>query len=97
MDRNEFLKAVSSRLTHHFKASKEGYKDSAERHRMEGFMQAGIFMQITTLSEMNKLMEEIHFEVFDKTIEQRKQEQDQQWQEEGIDYSAYEVPTYTRK
>ena len=35
--------------------------------------------------------------VFGKTIQQRKNESSGNWQEEVIDYSAYDQPSYERK
>jgi hypothetical protein len=42
-------------------------------------------------------MDEIHVRLFGKTIQQRKVELPGNWQEEGIDYSFYDQPTFERK
>lgn len=98
MNREHYLSEVERRLNQIFTASKEGYKSSpAERHRLEGFMAAGVFMGLATNAELAKVMDEIHVRLFGKTIEQRKKELPGSWQEEGIDYSFYDQPTFERK
>lgn len=98
MNRESYLIEVESRLKRIFSASKEGYKVTpAERHRLEGFMQAAVFMKLASNAELAKLMEAVHLSVFGKTIQQRKTEQAGKWQDEMIDYSQYEQPAYERK
>ena len=60
-------------------------------------MAAGVFMGLVTNTELAKVMNDIHVRLFGKTIEQRKAELPGSWQEEGIDYSFYEQPTFERK
>jgi len=51
MNKEKFLSEVTNRLSRQFHASKEGYRIAdSERHRLEGFIQAGIFLQIATLT-----------------------------------------------
>ncbi len=98
MNKEHYLSEVEKRLNQIFTASKEGYKTPpAERHRLEGFMAAGIFMGLASNAELAKVMNEIHVRLFGKTIEQRKKELPGSWQEEGIDYSFYDQSTYERK
>lgn len=47
--------------------------------------------------EKIKLMNDIHVNIFRKSIEQRKTEKNSGWQEEVIDYSVYDQPTFERK
>ena len=54
-------------------------------------------MGLVTNTELAKVMDEIHVQLFGKTIQQRKAELPGSWQEEGIDYSLYEQPTFERK
>ena len=42
-------------------------------------------------------MEAIHQAVFGLSIAQRQQKKKIRWQENEIDYSAYELPSYVRK
>ena len=98
MNRENYIKEVEQRLNRIFSASKEGYKASPEeRHRLEGFMHAGVFMGLATNAELAKIMDEIHVRIFGKTIQQRKTELASNWQEETIDYGQYEQPTFERK
>jgi len=98
MNRERYLNEVEKRLSRLFSASKEGYKAApAERHRLEGFMAAGVFMGLVTNAKLAKVMNDIHVRLFGKTIEQRKAEIPGSWQEEGIDYSFYDQPTFERK
>lgn len=98
MNKEKYINEVTQRLNQLFLASKQGYKASpVERHRLEGFMRAGVFMQIVSNEEMSKLMNACHFDVFELTIEQRQADLSAKWQEEFIDYSHYDQPTYERK
>jgi hypothetical protein len=97
MDKNDYLAEVSRRLTQLFKASKEGYKiPDIDRHRLEGFMQAGIFMKVATPAEMSKLLEDVHYLVFEKTIPERKSEKSTNWSDIEIDYDKFDSPTFLR-
>ena len=60
-------------------------------------MNAGVFMEIVSNAELNNLMNETHLSIFEKTIQQRKIESSGNWQQDVIDYSSYEQPSYTRK
>ena len=98
MNREIYINEVEKRLNQLFSASKDGYKASpVERHRLEGFMRAGVFMCVVSSDDMAQLMHSCHFSVFGKTIEQRKSELSTKWQDEAIDYSHYEQPAYERK
>ena len=98
MNRENYISEVEKRLNRIFIASKEGYKvPHVERHRLEGFMSAGVFMGHVTNAELAKLMDKIHVNIFGKTIQQRKAELPGSWQEEGINYSHYDQPTFERK
>ncbi len=98
MGRENYISEVEKRLNRIFIASKEGYKVPAvERHRLEGFMHAGVYMDLVTNAELAKVMNDIHVSVFGKTIQQRKAELPGNRQEEAIDYSYYDQPTFERK
>jgi len=97
MNKEKYLSRVENQLRQIFQASKEGYKNSAEKHRLEGFMQAGVIVGLVTNTELNTLMEDVHLTVFGKTIKQRKEERSIHFDDETIDYSGYEQPTFERK
>ena len=97
MDKNDYLAEVTKRLTKLFRASKEGYKISdMDRHRLEGFIHAGIFMKIVTPVEMSELLEDVHYSIFGKTIQERKSEKSANWSDIEIDYDKFDSPTYLR-
>jgi len=92
-----YLNEVRGRLIKLFEVSKAGYKlPDIERHRLEGFIQAGVFLNLATNVEMSELMESLHLKFFGKTIEARKKDKSGSWQEISIDYARYEQPTYER-
>lgn len=98
MHRETFLKEVERRFTQLFKVSKSGHPiPPAERHRLQGFMQAGVFMELCNRSELNEIMERTHLEIFRKTIEQRKVDAPVSWIYQETDYSFYDTPAYERK
>ncbi|SDZ82960.1 hypothetical protein [Microbulbifer marinus] len=98
IDRVHFLTEVDARLARMFSANRCGYRTPAvERHRLEGFMQAGVFLGLSNNLELAELMEESHQAIFGKSIRDRRQENTLNWRYEQVDYSAFEEPTYTRK
>ncbi|WGL15044.1 hypothetical protein PVT68_09650 [Microbulbifer bruguierae] len=97
MDQTLFLNEVERRLALLFKASQSGYPIPAiERHRLEGFMQAGIFLGLSSKADLAQLMERIHLEIFGKTLAERKQQPPASWIFAEVDYSQYESPSYVR-
>ncbi len=93
----KFIPEVERRLHRLFSASKEGYQiPDDERHRLTGFIHAGIFMGIATNKEMQNLMEAVHFSIFGKTITERKESQHISWDANDINYDQYERPTFER-
>ncbi|WP_430459706.1 hypothetical protein ACQUQU_10860 [Thalassolituus sp. LLYu03] len=98
MNRDDYLHEVSERLTRMFRASREGYKAPApDRHRLEGFMQAGVFMGLVSQQELAAQMEAIHQQIFGKSIAERKAESAGQWEAPETDYSRYETPAFERR
>lgn len=98
MSRDPFISEVEVRLRRLFTASQQGYKASpAERHRLEGFMQAGVFMGLSSNKELAELMGAVHLQIFGKSISERRQESPVQWQGDTHDYSQYDQPTFVRR
>ena len=96
-NREEYLQELECRLMRMFKASRDGHKAAPEeRHRLEGFMQAGAFLGLATSDELKSLMNQVHVDVFGKTIQERQSEQSTIQIPESLDYSKYEQPTYER-
>jgi len=97
IDKDRYLLEIESRLGKLFRASKEGYKSpDSERHRLEGFINAGVFLGITSNQEVSAIMARVHQSVFGVSIEQRNQQQSATWPESGIDYDYYDIPTFER-
>jgi hypothetical protein len=96
-DKEEYLQEVETRFAQMFKASRDDHKAiPLERHRLEGFMQAGKFLGLATNDELKSLMDRIHIDIFGNTIEQRQAGQATSWIPESIDYNHYEHPAYER-
>ncbi len=97
MDKRDYMAEISKRLNKIFRASGEGYKvPDIDRHRLEGFMQAGVFLKIVTPAEMTGLLEEVHYSVFGKTIQERKADKSMGWSDIEVDYGQFDSPTYLR-
>lgn len=96
--RQLYLAEVDKQLRLMFSASKDGYKvTEATRHRLEGFMQAGIFLGLATKDELSMRMDTIHQSIFGKSIRQRHAEQTATWTDSTTDYAQFELPSYIRK
>ncbi|WP_428819398.1 hypothetical protein [Microbulbifer sp. MCCC 1A16149] len=98
MNRENFLNEVERRFTFAFKASKSGHPiPEIERHRLQGFMQAGVFLGLCNRSELNTIMENTHMRIFHKSIQERKLSAPVSWIYEETDYSIYDTPAFTRR
>lgn len=77
MIKEKFLNALRGQLHDAFTAAKSGMKISAEdKYRCEGFMQAGVEMEVVTDEEVAKLINSVHISVYGQSIgERRSQEQ----------------------
>ena len=100
MNKSRFIREVTRQLEALYRATKSGVEQGAKvKHRCEGFMQAGEFLQIVTKEELTDIMEKTHIKVFGETFEQRKKRlvDRHQWPKEVVDYREFETPTYGRK
>lgn len=96
-DKEKFTQEVERRFLNLFKAANDGYKmPDIERNHLSGFIQAGVFMGLVTNAEMKQLMETVHYSVYGKSIKERKDRQQANWDDSDIDYSQYESPAYER-
>jgi len=95
--RQQFIEEAKQRLLTMFNNSKQRIKATdAERFRLQGFMQAGVFLGLSSNNELQQLMEEMHKQVFSMSIRERRLQQEAGRIAEGIDYSLYDQPTYSR-
>ncbi len=98
MNKDAYITEVSHRLHIRFSQLKEGARlPEANRYRLEGFMQAGTFIGLTTNAELSALIEQIHLAVFGQTVAERKKAQGEKWPDESIDYTFYDSPAYERR
>jgi len=72
MDKQLFIDSCSTQLIDIFQKAKDHQKDDRQKHRIEGFLQAGKFTGMITDEEAISLMEKAHYEVFGETIASRK-------------------------
>jgi len=97
MNRETYLLEVEKRLNNMFCAAKDGYKAPAiERHRLEGFMQAGVFMGLVNNAELGKLMKDTHKSAYGMSIEEPRTKNQTTYQDDLIEYSQYDQPAYER-
>ena len=97
MDKSDYMAEIQNRLNKIFRASAEGYKvPDIDRHRLEGFMQAGVFLKVVTPAEMTSLLEEVHYSAFGKTIKERKADKSAGWSDIEVDYGRFDSPTCLR-
>jgi hypothetical protein len=72
MDKKKFIQSCYLQLVDIFQKAKLHQKDDKQKHRTEGFMQAGKFTGMISNEEAVSLMEKAHYEVFGETIASRK-------------------------
>ena len=97
MDKHQFTREVERQLRVIFTAVRSGHKPPEMlKHRCEGFIRAGVFMGVVTNVEMSDLMEKIHLEVVGMTIKERIARHREKWQEDLVDYSDFDIPTFAR-
>jgi hypothetical protein len=96
--RQQFMQEAGQRLLTMFNNSKQRIKASdAERFRLQGFMQAGVFLGLSNNHELQQLMEDMHQQVFAMSIRERRLQQEAGREGEGIDYSFYDAPAFNRQ
>lgn len=69
---NGFKVEVTKRLVKLFEKSKSNEIVDKEKHRLEGFLHAGEFLNLISHSEGEKLLAEAHMQVFGERVESRK-------------------------
>ncbi|WP_141235465.1 hypothetical protein [Pseudoalteromonas sp. NBT06-2] len=72
MDKQTFINSCYSQLAGILKNAKNHQKNDKQKHRTEGFIQAGKVLGLISNKEAIDLMEKAHFQVFDESIESRK-------------------------
>jgi len=97
MDKQDFLTSCYQQLLAIFEKAKNYQKDDKQKHRTEGYIQAGKVMGLITNDEVQAIMDKAHFEVFVETIESRKSRKASLKEaiERGDD-SYIDIPAYER-
>ena len=91
-----FLQSVENQLINLYDKQKErGEKNALLKHRVEGFMFAGIVVEIATNEELKDLIDKIYFATFGMTSIERKL-QKEKGETEEVDWSFYDIPPSKR-
>ncbi|NQY87974.1 MAG: hypothetical protein HRT51_09535 [Colwellia sp.] len=72
MNKENFKHECSQQLTGYFQLLHKNKLDTGLKHRVQGFINAGEFLQVITRAEAIQLMDDAHLSVFGVTNEQRK-------------------------
>ncbi len=93
----DFSNELKRRFTQMCLASKEGYKASpTERHRLEGFIQAGVYVGLIDNSSAKKTLETVYQDIFQEPMSTAAKPNASNWRLELRDYSLYDTPAYLR-
>ena len=67
--------------------------------KLDGFIQAGLLIEVATRDEIQKAIDQVHWDVFDETREARRQRITREASESptGQDWDAFDSPAYGRK
>jgi hypothetical protein len=91
-----FLDVVEKQLSQFYINQKElGMQDEDTKHHIEGFMHAGLIMNLISNDELSKLMERVYYDIFGMTPIERKL-QKEKGEEDEIDWSFYDIPPSKR-
>lgn len=71
--KDQFINALRQQLHDAFSAAKSGLRISAEdKYRCEGFMQAGVELNLVTDEEVALLIDAVHHSVYGQSIAERR-------------------------
>lgn len=71
--KKKFLKNLKEQLNETMTAARAGAKISdADKYRCEGFMQAGVELELVTDEEIQELIKAVHVNVYGETIVSRR-------------------------
>ncbi len=78
--------------------TKDGKPDDKKKHRAEGFLYAIRMAGLISSDEATRIIEEVHYQVFGESVEQRKERKDALRILKAEDPDAYfAIPTIERK
>ena len=66
------------------------------KDQLDGFMEAGLISQLVNKADLQKTMEDAHFDVFKMTRDARSKQRSEE-PDDAPDWSTYDAPTIFRK
>jgi len=97
VDINSFKQECYQQLLTHFRLVKAQKLDEAMKHRVQGFINAGEFLNILTREQAIQIIDVAHLEVFGITKEQRKSRKKSiKSILKGEDESYFDIPAIER-
>ena len=97
MDKEQFFSEVRNQYHLVCVNIKNGNGPSElEKGRFEGFMRAGIMLGVTNKRELEQLLEDVHYKVFNQSIAERKTNRGPGFTDDDIDYGEFERPAIER-
>ena len=66
------------------------------KSQLDGFMEAGLISQLVNKADLQKTVDEAHFDVFKMTLSERSKQLTEETEAE-LDWSLYDAPTIFRK
>jgi HD-GYP domain-containing protein (c-di-GMP phosphodiesterase class II) len=98
MEQDNFKQECHRQLLEHFNLVKKQKVDDAMKHRIQGFINAGEFLNIVTREQAIQIIDIAHLEVFGVTKEQRKAHKDiVKAVINGKDNSVFDIPAINRR
>lgn len=98
MDKAKFIQECHRQLLEHFALVKIQKVDEAMKHRIQGFINAGEFLNLVTRDEALGIIDAAHHEMFGITKEQRKARKEEIKNSiRDDDFSVFDTPALERK
>lgn len=98
MDKAKFTQECHRQLLEHFALVKIQKVDEAMKHRIQGFINAGEFLNLVTRDEAISIIDTAHHEIFGMTKEQRKARKEEIKNSiKGHDFNIFDEPTIARR
>lgn len=98
MDKAKFTQECHRQLLEHFALVKIQKVDEAMKHRIQGFINAGEFLNLVTRDEALGIIDEAHHEIFGMTKEQRKARKEALKSVlKSDDFSVFDTPAMSRR
>jgi hypothetical protein len=97
LEKESFKQECIRQLLNYFELLQKNKLDTGLKHRVQGFIKAGEFLNVITRADAIQLMDDAHLSVFGVTNEQRKERKaEMKAVRSGHEYSIFEIPAYDR-